>query len=163
MITIKVIQNNFNQNNLNKKEEVKPKVVHTFCEHCDSELEVSEEDTHIGWLGAAFVKCPCCGQETIVNELDGITLTRDNIEFPRHFYKTNKSLRDVIEITNEGIVNEIQKGIDYFRKNKDEYCWYTSYGDLFVIVFRYKNNKEYSVLVTKDFYDTDIPFGTEDL
>lgn len=163
MITIKVIQNNFNQNNLNKKVEVKPKVVHTFCEHCDSELEVSEEDAHIGWLGAAFVKCPCCGQETIVNELDGITLTRDNIEFPKHFYRTNKSLRDVIEITNEGIVNEIQKGIDYFRKNKDEYCWYTSYGDSFVIVFRYKNNKEYSVLVTKDFYDTDIPFGAEDI
>lgn len=163
MIIIKVIKNNFNQNNLNKKVEEKPRVVHTICEHCDSELEVSEEDTHIGWLGAAFVECPCCRQETMVDELDGITLTRDNIEFPKHFYRTNKSLRDIMEISNEEIVNEIQRGIDHFRKNKDEYCWYTSYGDLFVIVFRYKSNKEYCVLVTKDFYDTEIPFGTEDL
>ena len=85
VILIKVIRNNFNQNDLNKKVEEKPKVVHTCCEYCESELEVSKEDTHIGWLGAAFAKCPCCGQEIMVDELEGITLTKDNIEFPVHF------------------------------------------------------------------------------
>mgnify|MGYP004566301333 FL=1 len=162
MIIIKVIQNNFNQNNLNKKVEVKPKIVHTFCEHCDSELEISKEDTHIGWLGAAFVKCPCCKQESMVDELDGITLTKDNIDYPIHFNRTNKDLRNVVEVQKDKVIEEIQKGIDYFRTNKDESYWCTCYGDLFVIIFRYEGDEEYFVLVTRDFYETDIPFEKED-
>lgn len=159
MIVIKVIQNNFNQNHLNKKQN---KNVHTFCEHCDSELEISKEDTHIGWLGAAFVKCPCCGQESMVDELDGITLTKDNIDYPIHFNRTNKDLKNVVEIQKDEVIKEIQKGIDYFRTNKDEFCWYTCHGDLFLIVFRYEGDEEYFVLVTRDFYETYIPFEKGD-
>lgn len=162
MIIIKVIQNNFNKNNLNKKVEVKPEVVHTICNHCDSELEVSKEDVHIGWLGAAFVKCPCCGQETMVDELEGITLTRDNISYPVHFNRTNKDLRNVIEVQKDEVIKEIQRGIDYFRTNKGESYWYSSHGDLFVIIFRYEGDEEYSILVTRDFYETDIPFEEVD-
>ena len=162
MIIIKVIQNNFNQNNLNKIVEVKPKIVHTFCDHCDSELEVSEEDTHIGWLGAAFVKCPCCGQESMVDELDGITLTKDNIDYPVHFNRTNKDLRNAVEVQKNKVVEEIQRGIDYFRTNKDESYWSTCHGDLFLIIFRYEDDEEYFVLVTRDFYETDILFEKED-
>lgn len=161
MIVIKVIQNNFNQSELNKKEGM-PLTVHTFCDYCDSELEVSKEDTHIGWLGAAYVTCPCCKRETMVDELDGITLTKDNVEFPVHFRRTNKDLRNVVEVQNDEIIKEIQRGIDYFRTNKAEYYWCSSYRDLFVIIFRYKGDEEYSVLVTKDFYETDIPFEKED-
>lgn len=97
VIFIKVIKNNFIKNNI-EIEEVKPVMIHTFCEHCDSELEISEEDTHIGWLGAAFVKCPCCGQESMVDELEGITLTKNNIDYPIHFNRTNKDLRNVVEV-----------------------------------------------------------------
>ena len=163
MIIIKVIQNNFNQNNLNKIVEVKPKIVHTFCDHCDSELEVSEEDTHIGWLGAAFVKCPCCGQESMVDELEGITLTKDNIEFPVHFNRTKVGLRHITEVYNEEIIKEIKRGIESLRASTDnDGYWYTRYGDLFVIVFKDGGDQEYYVLVTKDFYETYIPFEEED-
>ena len=163
MIIIKVIQNNFNQNNLNKIVEVKPKIVHTFCDHCDSELEVSEEDTHIGWLGAAFVKCPCCGQESMVDELEGITLTKDNIEFPVHFNRTKVGLRHIIEVHSEEIIKEIKRGIEFLRTSTDnDGYWYTSYDDLFVIVFKDDGDQEYYVLVTKDFYETYIPFEEED-
>lgn len=162
MIVIKVIHNNFSQNDLNKKVEVKPKFVHTFCDNCDSELEIYEEDTHIGWLGAPFVKCPCCGQESMVDELEGITLTKDNIDYPIHFNRTNKDLKNVVEIQKDEVIKEIQRGIDYFRINKDEFCWYTCHGDLFLIVFRYEGDEEYFVLVTRDFYETDIPFEKED-
>jgi hypothetical protein len=162
VIVIRVIQNNFNQNHLNKKTEEKPKNVHTFCDNCDSELEISEEDTHIGWLGASFVKCPCCGQKSMVDELDGITLTKDNIDYPIHFNRTNKDLKNVVEIQKDEVIKEIQRGIDYFRTNKDEFCWYTCHGDLFLIVFRYEGDEEYFVLVTRDFYETYIPFEKED-
>ena len=99
----------------------------------------------------------------MVVELDDIALTKDNIEFPIHFLRCNKDMRHVKEVSNEKIIKEIRKGIEYFRKNKDKcYCWYTSYGDLFMILFRYPGDEEYYVVVTKDFYETYIPFESED-
>lgn len=157
---IKVIKNNFNKTEPDKP--LTPTTIRTICNECDSELELSPSDTHIGWLGAAYVKCPCCGEETMVDELDGITLTMNNIEFPTHFNRTNKNLKDVKEIANEKIIKEIRRGIEYFRKNKDEYHWYTSCGDLFLIIFRYEGDEEYFVVVTRDFYETDISFERED-
>ena len=132
------------------------------CSECDSELEITEEDTHIGWMGARFINCPCCGEEAMVDELEGITLTKDNLEFPVHFNRTAKGLRNVVEVNSNEIIKEIQRGITYFREHKDEYYWYTSYGDLFLIVFRYSDDEEYFVMVTKDFYETYIPFERED-
>ena len=161
VITIRVIQNNFGMK-APKEQKVKPKVVRTYCDYCNSELEVAEEDIHIGWLGAAFVECPCCGVETMVDELEGITLTKDNVRFPVHFYRTNKDLKGVKEIENEEITKEIRHGIDFLRENKKEFSWYITYGDLFVAVFRFEGDEIYSVYVTRDFYNTEIPFEESD-
>lgn len=159
---IKIVKNNYNKNNISKKVEVKPKTVHTHCDYCNSELELTKEDTYIGWLGARFVECPCCGKETMVDELEGIDLTKDNVKFPTHFYKTNKELEGVKEVENEEITKQIQNGIDFLRENKDEFSWYVSYGDLFVSVFRFEGDEIYSVYVTRDFYNTEIPFEKSD-
>lgn len=145
---IKIIKNNYGKNNLSKPVKTNPKTVRTHCDYCNSELELTEEDTYIGWLGARFIKCPCCGKETMVDELDGIDLTKDNIKFPTHFYRTNKDLEGVKEIEDEEIVKEIRHGIDFLRENKDEFSWYISYGDLFVVVFRFEGDEIYSVYVT---------------
>ena len=157
---MKVLKNNYSSEEITK--EVKPYVLTINCDKCDSELEITEEDTHIGWMGARFITCPCCGEESMVDELDGITLTKDNLEFPIHFIRTTKGLRHVVEINSDEIIKEIQRGITYFRENKDEFCWYTTYGDLFLVVFRYSGDEEYSVIVTKDFYETYVPFEDED-
>ena len=157
---MKVLKNNYSSEEITK--EVKPYVLTINCDKCDSELEITEEDTHIGWMGARFISCPCCGEEAMVDELDGITLTKDNLEFPVHFNRTTKGLRHVVEVNSDEIIKEIQRGITYFRRHKDEYYWYTSHGDLFLIVFRYSGDEEYFVMVTKDFYETYIPFERED-
>lgn len=157
---IKVIKNNYKRDlceEINSSNTIK---IH--CNECDSELEIAEEDTHIGWMGARFINCPCCGEEAMVDELDGITLTKDNLEFPVHFIRTTKGLRHIVEVNSDEIIKEIQRGITYFRIHKDEYYWYTSHGDLFLIVFRYSGDEEYFVMVTKDFYETYIPFEKED-
>ena len=93
---------------------------------------------------------------------EGITLTVNNLEFPVHFNRINKDMRQVVENSPKEIIKEIKRAITYFREHKEEYYWYTSHGDLFVIVFRYEGDEEYSVMVTKDFYETDIPFQEED-
>lgn len=154
-----------NSKNFDKKiKEENPNIfpIKIFCSECDSELEITEEDTHIGWMGARFVTCPCCGEESIVDEMEGITLTKDNIEFPIHFSRTTKGMRHVVETNSDEIVKEIRKGIEYFRKNKNDFCWYVSYGDLFLIIFRFPGDENYFIMVTKDFYETHIPFEGKD-
>ena len=160
MSNIKVLKDN--SKNIEIKEENAMFPLKIKCSECDSELEITEEDTHIGWMGARFINCPCCGEAVMVDELEGITLTKDNLEFPVHFIRTTKGLRNVVEINSDKIIKEIQRGIIYFREHKDEYYWYTSYGDLFLIVFRYSDDEEYFVMVTKDFYETYITFEDED-
>lgn len=155
---MKVLRDNTNE----IKEEKIPEVLKIHCNECGSELEITENDTHIGWLGARFITCPCCGEESMVDELNGITLTKDNLKFPVHFNRTTKGLRHVVETKSDEIIKEIKRAITYFRENKDDWNWYTSYGDLFVNIYRYDGDEEYFVLVTKDFYETHIPFEKED-
>ena len=56
----------------------------------------------------------------------------------------------------------IYASFKFFRENKDEWNWYTSHGDLFLSVYRHPGDEDYFVLVTKDFYETYIPFERED-
>lgn len=154
---MKILHNNFNKNNSQPKLE-KPKTIKVECDKCGSELEIVEEDTHIGWLGARFVTCPCCGEESMVDELDGITLTPENIQFPTHFTRINKNLKNVKEVKDEEIIDDVKRGILYLRTEKKEFCWYTASGDTFIVVFRYDGDEEYFVMVAKDFYETNIPF-----
>lgn len=151
------------KNNVKKIEETKEeKPVKISCTECNSELEITEEDTHIGWLGERFVTCPCCGEESTVDEFEGITLTKDNIEFPVHFNRVTKGMRHVVETNSDEIIEKIQKGIETFRKNKTEFCWYTSFKDMFLIIFRFQDESNYFIVVTKDFYETCIPFEKKD-
>ena len=157
---MKVIKDNTSNSIKAEKKVLDALKIH--CSECGSELEITKEDTHIGWLGETFINCPCCGQEAIVEELDGIILTVDNVEFPVHFNRTALELGKLKEVSAYEIKKEIKKGVEYFRNNKNEFCWYTSYGALFLVMFRYPGDEEYWIVVTKDFYETYLPFATED-
>lgn len=98
----------------------------------------------------------------MVEELQGITLTKDNIRFPVHFNRTKTGKIGVKEVTDQKVVDEIKRGIEYLQINKNEYYWFTSYGDLFLIIFKYDGDEECYVLVTKDWYDTNIQFEDDD-
>lgn len=98
----------------------------------------------------------------MVEELQGITLTKDNIKFPVHFYRTKTDKIGVKEVADQEVVDEIKRGIEYLRINKNEYYWFTSHGDLFLIIFKYDGDEEYNVLVTRDWYETNIPFEEDD-
>lgn len=154
---MKVIKNNTN----NKLVET-PKVLKIQCEHCRSELEITEDDAYVGWLGSKYITCPCCGEESLVIELDCVTLTIDNIEFPTHFHRTSSVSGKAKEVNADSIKKEIRRGIEYLRQNKDQFEWYVNYGDLFLTIQKYPGDAEYWIIVTKDFYDTYIPFAYED-
>lgn len=155
---MRVIRNNTE----NKLVEEAQKIWEIDCEHCGSELEITEEDAHVGALGGMYITCPCCGKESWVYLLDGIDLTIDNIEFPTHFDRTSSEHGDAKEVSAVEIKKEIQRGIEYLRQHTDEDDWFTEHGDLYLNVRKYPDDEEYWVVVTKDFYHTYIPFEKED-
>ena len=73
-------------------------------------------------------------EEAIKYELNlnpNYEITKDNIKFPVHFYRTITDKIGVKEVTDQEVIDEIKRGIEYLRKNKNEYYWFTSHGDLF--------------------------------
>ena len=151
---IKIIKNNYK---IQPNEElIKNNKIRIHCSKCDSELEITEEDTHIGWMGARFITCPCCGEESMVDELDGITLTKDNVKFPTHYYSFNKA----VNIDDDTINKLVKECIERFDPN-DENDWvrYIGSGDTMVFVFKFSEDAGYNVYVCKNYYETFIPFN----
>lgn len=155
---MKVLVNNYN----NEPIEYTSYPRKVVCDRCGSELEYEKEDTRIGYLGVTHLDCPLCGEEIMLegNERD-IFLTKDNVKFPEHFWHTSKEC-GAVEISGGRIEEYIRKGIEFFRENKDEFCWYTGTGDTRIFVFRYDGDEIYDIVVAKDFYETEIPFSNKD-
>lgn len=145
-----------------KEKECKSYPRKLMCENCRSELEYEETDMRMGEYGCMFVDCPLCGYDNMLEDNEkNITLTIDNIEFPIHFHHTSKdNAVDRCNLTE--VRQDIKRAVEYFRKNKDEYIWYSWSGNLFVMVHRCSGDKEYAITVSGDFYSMNIPFERED-
>lgn len=161
---MKILKNNYRQTDV--KEDVKrfdPYPRKLICEQCGSELEYEESDLRIGAFGCVYLDCPCCGRDnTLDSHENELTLTVDNVEFPVHFHHTSANLGAIDTCNNTEIKKNIRQAIDYFRKNKEEYVWHTYYGNLLFVVFRYDGDEQYEVLVSNNYYDTYIPFESQD-
>lgn len=165
---MKVIQNNYKntqRNTYQLPEKTKPKVekVKIECENCGSVLEVSREDTHTGWLGLPFITCPCCNYEMVVKKFndDVIDIYASNVNYPTHFKLFSKDFI-AVEIPDDGINECIQKGIQHFRENPEEYSYYIGFGNTMVHMYRHTEDKEYYVIVSKDYEEGRIRFEEED-
>lgn len=161
---MKVLENNYsNHVNDTNVEHVPSYPRKHICEKCRSKLEYEKSDIRVGALGAVYLDCPLCSYENMLEEHeDTITLTKDNVEYPIHFFHTSKENGAVDCCTNEEVKAYIIKAIDFFRKNKDEFVWYTATGNLHMSVWRYDGDEEYYVVVTNNYHSTHIPFENED-
>ena len=134
------------------------------CEKCKSELEYDREDLRMGEYGCMYLDCPLCKHDNMLDDHeDNIKLTVDNIKFPVHFHHFSKE-SGAKERAVEEVRKEIRRAVEYFRNNKNEevYNWHTFSGDLFIMVHRYSGDEEYSVIVSRDFYNMEIGFEEED-
>lgn len=159
---MKIVQNNFKSKNSLPKS--KPKLIYPrkiTCEYCNSELEYDKEDIIIGEFGVGFIKCPCCGEENMLEDEEGITLTVNNVEFPNHFHHTSLAT-GAKDISAEEIKNYIKEAITYFKNHKEDSSYNIECGTVCVTVFRCDGDQTYHVIVTKDFYETELEFETED-
>jgi hypothetical protein len=91
-----------------------------------------------------------------------ITLTADNINYPTHFHHTSKETGALDCCNNEEVKKCIRQGIDWFRRNKDQYSWFTAYGNFYIHIDRYDGDENYEIIVTNNYYETYIPFEEED-
>ena len=139
-----------------KHTESKPKTYKITCEHCDSELEVEDDDISVGMYGMGYVVCPCCGEETSADELaDYFPLTKDNVEFPTHYY----SFSDGVHIDDDTVNKWVKECIEEFDPNdENDWCRFTGSGDTMVFVSKLDEDEEYDVYVCKNYYETFIPF-----
>lgn len=155
---MKVLKNNYNLDVPEKElfDDTYPK--YHVCDWCESEFEYDKSDTHIGALGAVFVDCPCCEYENMVEDEDGITLTKNNVQFPTHFFHTSKEEGAVDCCDNTHVKDYINQAIDFFRKNKDECVYNTGTGNIDIVVYRFDGDECYYVTVTNNYYSTYIPF-----
>lgn len=162
---IKVIKNNYikakelSEEEFNKLPKIKPYPRRLVCGECRSELEYDKSSIRMGEYGCIHVKCPLCNHDNMIDDHeDNITLTIDNIEFPVHFHHVSEATGAKKRDTIEEVRNDIRRAVEYFRKNKDEYCFHTWCGNLFVMVRKWSGDEIYEVVVSNDFYNMEIYF-----
>lgn len=115
---MKVIQNNYKNQPRNPHqlpEQTKPRIekVKIKCENCGSVLEVSREDTHIGYLGLPHVTCPCCNYEMDVEEFDddAIDIYASNVKYPTHLLYQVKIL-ELLKFQMKKLINGFNKELN---------------------------------------------------
>lgn len=152
---MRVVKNGYNNSTSAYPKRIK-------CEKCSSELEYTEPDLRMGEFGCNYIDCPICGKDNMLEDNEfNITLSPYNVEFPTHFYHTvaDKAHPDVVDLCNtDEIRARIAEGIDYFNENVDASCWTTRCGNLYLAMFNLPDDEEYVVIVSKDYYETFIPY-----
>ena len=121
------------------------------CEYCSATFN---GEPYLGKYGAEWVACPKCGEETYVSE--GIEITADTVEYPKHFFSYGEGKPVDDEQINEWIkdaVNRLDKGIDY-----------TGHASGDTIVLAYKSDEDYSsatVIVAKKYQECEVKIPKE--
>lgn len=133
------------------------------CSNCKSELLYNKEDLKIGEYGLMYFVCPLCGNEEYTFSEDEVFhLTKDNIEFPKHFTLFSTEENAVETCKNDYVVDGVKRAVNYFRENKDALSWTTATGNTQIHVYRYDGDEMYEVVVSRNYYKTEIPFESQD-
>ena len=147
---MRVIKNNVNKSDFPKKIE---------CENCGSELEIDESDVKIGYIGLYYVDCPVCNKQAYIYDLDGINVIKDNIKFPDHFYHFGDGGKRLDDVEIEEYIRE---GIEWHRKNPNQFVWDGGTGDSDIAIYNYPGDEMYRIVVAKGYYSCEIKYETED-
>lgn len=154
---MKVIEDNFNKTN-----ETENPNVYT-CEHCKSKIQVEESDKTVREYGLKFFDCPCCNKKSCTDE--NINLTKDNIEYPLHFYIDNKDKCDFNNMNdenNEKITQEIKRMCNLLWNNTDLSYTYTQTGGVTIFVLNMAGDGIYNIYVCKNTDESNVLANPDD-
>jgi DNA-directed RNA polymerase subunit RPC12/RpoP len=127
-----------------------------MCEFCQAELEFEFEDTYEGAYGSRYIKCPVCGKEIMAYDIEGIELTENNIEFPKHFYHMGPN---AVDIEDKQIQSWVREGLQRLKDNRAVDFYFHGTGNSFVIIL--EMNDEYLIYVMKNYWEMEIPKDKE--
>lgn len=152
---MKVTKNTLNKKQNNEFIKVDFEPINCLCDECLSEFVIESEDDikelkgKYGWSGLLNVICPCCGERTVVDY--SIKLTKDNVEYPKHFAFFKE--RNKVHIEDDNVQKKLRELIERMENplKKDTDFLYTAYGDMFLIVFR--EDDGYYAVVTHNYED----------
>ena len=112
-----------------KKEETRT------CLECNTVIGFEKEDIEVGELGCLYVTCPMCKEKIWLDEKEGLKLTHENIEYPRHFHFPKNAVP--IDDT------EIQKQVKNIAENVPEGSFTTySTGDTLIVGLDFEDEIE---------------------
>lgn len=130
-----------------------------FCEKCHKEFNY-KEDMLVGYgvYGLGFTICPYCKEITYL-PFEMIRLNKNNVRFPIHYNRISRDEPGVKKISNEEIDEMVKECIDFLRNNKNEDYCVKRIGDVLINVNKIEQDQEYFVSVSKEHYDTIIPYN----
>lgn len=114
-----------------------------FCEYCAHHFPATSP-IEVGVYGEFYTLCPKCGRTVYLD--DGIDVTADNLKIE---YFSSKENGKHVEFPQ--IKRWIKTGIEFLKKNPEEYLYYTASGDSFIMVTR--DDGEFYVLYTDNYKD----------
>ena len=123
-----------------------------FCDGCQAELEIEENDVFVGEFGCYLFECPCCGRKVA---LDGIE--RDTPPTFRKTFFHYSATKDGTVQSKHIPDNEVQEMIDKCVHRlisedveADKYTMEAT-GDTAVYAFKMENCID--IIVTQDYYE----------
>lgn len=122
------------------------------CDNCQAELEYDKDDVFIGEWGMKYVHCPCCNENTPVDEDRHMPIT-----WPTTFWHTSKEKTKEIEGEQvSDFVEEVKKNLSSCKPGE-----WSMIGTGDCLVFGYKTEEEIEIIVTKDYYSDFIDLSKD--
>ena len=144
--------------NPNKNQE---ELFRVTCDNCESVMEVTRGDCHVGTWGMPQVTCPVCSEECVVEELCGDMtqeITSLTVQYPIHFSKMPDKAYKLPD-------SEITNGVKHVLKDLEDNGTpgtYSIYGTGNVVVLGTMSKDDIIVYVCKDYDELWIPLKEED-
>ena len=117
------------------------------CEHCGSKMT---NTIQVGQFGLKYIHCNSCGKDSYNGELGEITLTKDNVNYPQHYY----SFANGKSIDNDKINEWVRECVMKLESNPDQEYAFIGTGNTMVFVFDLDD--AYEVYVCKNYDETTV-------
>ena len=134
------------------------------CDNCNSEVKIDtaedleELNADFYWSGLMYLKCPCCGEMTLVDK--DFEFTKNDMMYPKHF--THYESVEAVHIEDCKVHETIRELIERLNNNRELGIIYTECGDTFILVQRLEDDKQYWVFVSTKHVDCNVNFANDD-
>ena len=123
---------------------------HVFCDECQAELEIEENDVFVGEFGCYMFKCPCCNKTTSIDGFDRDTPPT----FRKTFWHTHvDKSNDTKHIEDDEVQRMINHCVSNLVSDDVEAGEFSMQGTGDTVVYAFKYEDCIDILVTQDYYE----------